>query len=185
MATMKEQVTLFNKVQIKAVDEAVSIAEELVSNHFKMSSAQWLRNRYDVRTTIDLADHERVSGPFAQVLGYEARKKEMPFGSSSFNFYRICLQDGAILGAVKEKPGFQLFPFLLYIVVHELVHIVRFTRFQQIYEASSTHGTAMEEERQVHGITLKILHGVRLQGVSTIVDYYRNWPTEAGFDKLI
>lgn len=181
---MKE-ITLFDQVQIKAVDEAVCLAEELVSNHFKMSSAQWFRSRYDVRTTINLSEHERVTGPFAQVVGYEARKKDMPFGSSSFNFYRICLQDGAILKAVEDKQGFQLFPFLLYIVVHELVHIVRFTKFQQIYEACSTHGTAMEEERRVHAITLKILDSVRLDGVLTILDYYREWPTEPGFDKLI
>ncbi len=181
---MKER-RMFDLSQITAVEDAVCLAEELVSNHFKMSSSQWFKSRYDVRTAINLADHERVSGPFAQVVGYEARKKDVPFGSSSFNFYRICLQDGAILKAVEEKEGFRLFPFALYVVVHELVHIVRFTKFQQIYEAATTHETAMAEERQVHGITLKILGPVRLEGLSVILDYYGERSVKPGFDKLV
>ncbi len=176
---------LFDRAQIKLVEDAVSLAEELVSNYFKMSSSQWLKSRYDVRTAANLADHERVSGPFAQVVGYEARKKDVPFGSSAFNFYRICLQDGAILGAVEEKEGFQLFPFVLYVVVHELVHIVRFTKFQQIYEAATTHDTAMEEEHKVHGLTLKILGPVRLEGLSVIREYYGERSVKPGFDKLV
>ncbi|ACN16146.1 hypothetical protein HRM2_30630 [Desulforapulum autotrophicum HRM2] len=181
---MKEY-QLFDQAQIKAVEEAVSIAEELVSNYFKMSSSQWFKSRYDVRTTINLADHERVVGPFAQVVGYEARKKDVPFGSSAFNFYRVCLQDGTILKAVEEKEGFQLFPFVLYVVVHELVHVVRFTKFQQIYEAATTHETAMEEERKVHALTLKILKPVRLAGLALILEYYGERSVKPGFDKLV
>jgi len=180
-----EQCLLFGKGELKEVDDAVCLAEELVSNYFKMSSAQWFKSRYDVRTAKNLADHERVAGPFAQVVGYVARKKDASLGSASYNFYRVCLQDGAILKAVEEKEGFRLFPFLLYIVVHELVHIVRFTKFQQIYEASSIHETAMEEERLVHALTLKILSNLTLDGVATVLNYYREWRAEPGFDKLV
>ncbi len=179
------QCLVFDEGQLKEVDDAVCLAEELVSNYFKMSSAQWLRSRYDVRTAKDLADHEQVAGPFAQVVGYEARKKNVSLGSSSFNFYKICLQDPAILSALEEKQRLLLFPFLLYVVVHELVHIVRFAKFQQIYEASSTHGAAMEEERLVHDLTWKILNRVRLDGVATVLDYYREWRAKPGFDKLV
>jgi hypothetical protein len=175
----------FDEGQLKEVDDAVCLAEELVSNYFKMSSAQWLRSRYDVRTAKDLAGHEQVTGPFAQVVGYEARKRNVSLGSSSFNFYKICLQDSAILSALEEKQRLLLFPFLLYVVVHELVHIVRFAKFQQIYEASSTHETAMEEERLVHDLTWKILSRVRLDGVATVLDYYREWRAKPGFDKLV
>lgn len=181
---MKES-RLFDQNQIKEVEEAVTLAEELVSNHFKMSSGQWFKSRYDVRTTRNLADHERVDGPFAQVVGYEARKKENPFGSSLFNFYRICLQDSAILEAVERREGFLLFPFVLYVAVHELIHIVRFTRFEQIYEAAATPGAMMEEERKVHGLTLKILEGVRIDGLAAILDYYGGRSVKSGFDKLV
>jgi hypothetical protein len=181
---MKES-RLFDEPQIKAVESAVSLAEELVSNHFKMSSSQWFKSRYDIRTAINLADHERVDGPFAQVVGYEARKKENPFGSSLFNFYRICLQDGAILDAVERREGFLLFPFVLYVAVHELIHIVRFTRFEQIYEASATPGAMVEEEDKVHELTLKILYGIRIDGLSAILDYYGGKSVKSGFDRLV
>ncbi|MBF0202127.1 MAG: hypothetical protein HQK66_12600, partial [Desulfamplus sp.] len=44
----------FNESQLKILYEAVGIAEELVSNHYKMSSAQWLRSRYDIKTLKEL-----------------------------------------------------------------------------------------------------------------------------------
>ncbi len=176
---------MFDEGQLKEVDDAVCLAEELVSNYFKMSSAQWLRSRYDVRTVKDLAEHEQVKGPFAQVVGYEARKKNVSLGSSAFNFYKICLQDPAILSALEEKPRLLFFPFLLYIVVHELVHIVRFAKFQQIYEAASIQGSVMEEERRVHDLGWKILNRVGLDGVATVLDYYREWRAKPGFDKLV
>lgn len=49
----------------KYVDKAVTISEELVSNFYKMSSSEWLRGKYEIKTAKDLSDHEFVSGPFA------------------------------------------------------------------------------------------------------------------------
>ena len=38
----------FSKDEIIIVNNVVSMAEELVSNHYKMSASEWLRPKYDV-----------------------------------------------------------------------------------------------------------------------------------------
>ena len=45
----------FSAHQLKIVNNTVSMAEELVSNYYKMSASQWLRPKYDVKTLVDLA----------------------------------------------------------------------------------------------------------------------------------
>ncbi|MBF0259901.1 MAG: hypothetical protein HQK62_13905 [Desulfamplus sp.] len=166
---------VFNPVQLQVLDNAVAIAEELVSNHYKMSSTQWLRNRYDIKTLKYLKAGEIVDGPFAQVLGYEARKKGGTLGSSVLNYYTICFQDSTILNKIAENKDLMIFPLLVYITIHELVHIVRFSKFQQIYSASSEAQCAMEEERKVHAITASILKGIAIKGMDEILLYYQEW----------
>ncbi len=66
----------FDHKELKAVNNAVAMAEEVVSNFYKMSEGQWLRRRYDVKTLVDLSRAEIVEGPFAQVIRYEGRLKD-------------------------------------------------------------------------------------------------------------
>ena len=172
-------VRFFNKEQLHHVHEAVSVSEDLVSDYYKMSSIQWLRSRYEVRTARDLDAHEVVEGPFAQVLGYRGAPKDTSLGSANFDFYRICIQDGAILHTVSQPANaLKLFPFLLYVIVHELVHIVRFARFQQIYSCACEADCAREEESMVHDITREILKGITASGLEQVFVYYRKWCRE-------
>mgnify|MGYP001816334176 CR=1 FL=1 len=43
----------FSPEQLDIVNNAVAMAEELVSNHYKMSASQWLGPRYDVKTLVE------------------------------------------------------------------------------------------------------------------------------------
>ncbi|MDX2509930.1 MAG: hypothetical protein QNK28_10325 [Desulfobacterales bacterium] len=164
----------FNREELIKVDEAVKVSEELINNYFKMSSGQWLKNRYDIKTAKDLAFHEVVDGPFAQVIKYEGRRKDVPLGSSSFSLYKVCLQDCAILLTV-EKRALLLEPFLLYILTHELAHIVRFSKFEQRYEDKNEADVTMEEERKVHQITYAVLKLVSVFGLKQVFEFYKDW----------
>jgi hypothetical protein len=62
---------------------------------------------------------------------------------------------------------------MLYILVHELIHIVRFSRFLHNFEASDIE--RMDEEARVHGITREILAPTRLPGLKDVYDYYSAW----------
>jgi hypothetical protein len=165
----------FNNQALEKVDKAVLLAEELVNNFFQLSSGQYLKNRYDIETAKGLVCHERVLGPFAQVIKYEGRKKEVSLGSSSFSLYKVCLQDPAILSVVEKNASLSLYPFLLYVLTHELVHVARFLRFEHRYENVGEADLTLAEERRVHDLTYSILQDVSVPGLSDVFYYYGEW----------
>lgn len=169
----KEGRTPFTPEQLPIVTQAVGIAEELVSNHYKMSASQWLRPKYDVKTLAELEPPEIVDGPFAQIIRYQGQPKAASLTSSAYDFYKICLQDHAVLSALRQHPDLHLLPFALYIITHELIHIVRFSRFLQGFDASADERLA--EEQRVHARTHDILIGLKLPGLSDVLDFYSDW----------
>ncbi|ACL01805.1 hypothetical protein [Desulfatibacillum aliphaticivorans] len=178
---MKESLTHFSKEQIFTVGDAAAMAEELVSNSYKMSASQWLWHRYDVKTLADLAPGEIVEGPFAQIVRYRGQKSETSLGSSSYDFYKICLMDHTILSALESDRDLRLFPFALYILCHELIHIVRFAKFLQSFHASQEE--KMAEENRVHQKTREVLNSVRVPGKEALFAFYKAW--EAPMDAAI
>jgi hypothetical protein len=170
-----EKVRHFNTQELLKVDEAIKVSEELINNYFKMSSGQWLKNRYDIKTAKDLDEHEFIDGPFAQVIKYEGRTKDAQLGSSAFSFYKVCLQDFAILTTISKTDGLFLEPFLLYILTHELVHVVRFLKFKQRYENKNEADVTLDEERRVHFLTHRILKSVPILNLSQVFEFYKDW----------
>jgi hypothetical protein len=164
---------MFNPEELSIVNNAIAVAEELVSNHFKMSTNQWLRLKYDVKTLASLTAGEIVAEPFAQIIRYEGKRKGKELGSAAYDFYKICLQDHSILKALAKAPGLTLFPFILYIITHELVHVVRFNTFLQHFDASPEERLA--EEARVHAITHLILNPIRSTDLSPVLTYFREW----------
>ena len=169
----KSDIPRFNPAQIKVVNQAVTMAEELVSNSFKMSANEWLRPRYDVKTVMELTTKEIVDEPFAQIVRYQGKRKGSDLGSESYDFYKICIQDHNILRAIKQYPNLSLMPFCLYIVAHELIHIIRFSKFLQNFEASKDE--KMAEEKRVHRITHDILAKVQLPDMDHVLEFYNQW----------
>jgi len=160
----------FNMDQIKIVNESVEIAEELLSNHYKMSASQWLHRRYDVKTLVDLDPDEIVHGPYAQIIRYKGQRKNTSLESSTYDFYKICLQDNSILATLEQLSEMKLFPFTLYIIVHELIHIVRFSKFLQNFDASPEE--KLTEEARVHEKTHEILKTIRFSGLTDVLKFY-------------
>jgi len=163
----------FKPEQLSIVTHAVGMAEELVSNHYKVTTSEWLRPKYDVKTLAELEPCEIIDGPFAQIIRYHGRPKESTLSSANYDFYKICLQDHAILAALKIHPTLRLLPFALYIITHELIHIVRFSRFLQGFDASPEE--RWTEEKRVHQKTHAILHGVKLNDIAAVLEFYADW----------
>jgi len=170
-----QKLPTFTQEQILTVGDATAMAEELVSNAYKMSASQWLRNRYGVETLAGLTENEIVEGPFAQIIRYKVKRTESSLESASYDFYKICLQDHSILKTLKPRPELRLFPFALYVLCHELIHIVRFAKFLQAYEASPEE--RMQEENRVHQKTRELLNTVRVPGMEKLFDFYKAWHT--------
>jgi hypothetical protein len=163
----------FNSDQLQAVNQSVTLAEELVSNFFKMSPNEWLRPRYDVKTAVELNPSEIIDEPFAQVIRYQGKPKGSTLGSESYDFYKICIQDHNILKALKDNPKLSLAAFCLYIVAHELIHIVRFSKFLQNFDANPDE--KMAEEKRVHTLTHDIISDVQLPDMKHVLAFYKRW----------
>jgi len=169
---MENQI-LFSPEQVRTINKAVDMAEELVSNHYKMSENQWLHPKYDIQTQVNLSSGEIVSGPFAQIIRYKGIRENTSLESSTYDYYKICLQDHAILSAIRKSPEIKLFPFLVYIVTHELIHIVRFSRFIQLFHASPDE--KMAEESRVHHLTHDILKAKNIDNLSEVMTFFKKW----------
>ena len=163
----------FNPSQIETVNHAAAMAEELVSNHYKMSASQWLHRRYDIKTLVDLSANEIVDGPFAQIIRYDGHFRDRALGSAAYDLYKICLQDHAVKASLEQNPDLQLFPFVLYIVTHELIHVVRFSKFIQYFDAAPEE--RMDEEKRVHAKTHEILKTVNVPGMGPVLEFYSEW----------
>lgn len=162
----------FSKSEMLIVNTSVEMAEEVVSEYYKMSSGQWLRNRYDVKTLFDLRSEEIVHGPLAQIVRYGGTRKDSSLGSGTFDFYKICLQDHAILRELKKRPELNLPALILYIVTHELIHVVRFGKFIQFFDAPVKDKAS--EELIVHSRTCEILKNYNIKGLEDVFKLYGN-----------
>jgi len=106
------------------------------------------------------------------VAKYRGKPHNRALPSASFDFYRVCLQDHNILKALQSREDLALFPLLVYIVTHELVHIVRFSQFLALFEASEEQ--KRQEEKRVHRLTQKILEPFKYLDMPPVLRYYEH-----------
>jgi hypothetical protein len=147
-------------------------AEELTGDYFQLSAFGPRRYLYDVATAPQLSAAEVAVDAFAQLCRYVATVPSPGDRGRPGRYYRICLQDANILGAVRRSGSrFDLDTLLCYILTHELIHIVRFERFQHPF-LTDPEGREAEELR-VHALTYDILSSLEDRGMIALLDYYR------------
>jgi hypothetical protein len=169
----------FREQHREPLREALVVAEEMTSDFFKLTSRQWLTARYDISTLAHLRVEEVSPHALALVAKYDGCPPGRVLRSASFDFYRVCLQDHNILKALAFRKDLKLFPLLCYILTHELVHIVRFSRFEALFDASPQEMDA--EEARVHRLTWKILAPLSILDLGPVIRYYENqW--QGGFE---
>ena len=167
----------FHQDHKELLKEAAVIAEEVTSDFFKLSPCHWRRARYDILTLEALRAEEICSHALALVAKYDGCHKDRLLRSAAFDFYRVCLQDHNILKTLEQVDDLSLFPLLLYIVTHELVHIIRFSQFLALFEAPEEQ--KQEEEQRVHRLTQKILAPLKFRDLPPVIRYY-NERTQGG-----
>ena len=161
---------LFNEAQIEELNHAVEVAEDLTANHYKISASEWRRMRYDIKTVADIHPDEITREAFAQVIKFSRSAEQMTRLDRGYDYYLICLQDHKILQAVEREPQLDLMSLLIYIVTHELVHVVRFFKFKSMFE-TPPHARE-KEESVVHAVTYEILKSHKRTALQYILDSY-------------
>jgi hypothetical protein len=149
-----EQGTLrFSTPQRGLVLRALSEAEERTTRYYCIPPFRWERLCFDLLTR---ADHgwEPIPDPMLARVRCLQRITQ----NRAFDFYRIELNDRSILeAAAREKLMKNLYPFFVYILTHEMVHMVRLS---SILDGPDSAVPSNEtEEQRVQRISRRILGG--------------------------
>ncbi len=161
----------FDKKQRFWVGEALERAEELAEGFFRVDLKDYGRFPFDLQTLAHLSGPEKTRQALAQVCKYEYGKKEFSRRAAKKSFYRICLQDDKILELASEENTALLKPLLLYVVAHELIHVIRFSMDPVKFHLSP--GERHAEEKNVHRITYDLLRPIQDSKTEALLERYR------------
>lgn len=162
----------FNRENMLTAGDALHIAEDTIGNYFKLSSAQWKKHPFSVKTLADLREGEIVPEAFARLEKRILGERSLQDRVNGKDHYFICLQDHEILKALGRDRELCLLPLLVYVFTHELVHIVRFCTFLQRFEVQGNEKE--KEEKIVHTATYKILRRIRMPDLDYVLDAYED-----------
>ncbi len=163
----------FNTVERSRVTETFTCAERLTGKFFDIAPEEWRARRYDVRTLVQLENHEVHETAFAHLCKYSAPQEHDRDPERGLHFYRVCLQDNRILDAIERGSSFiKLIPLMLYIATHELVHILRFERGESDFDVPVEE--RKKEEGRVDAITRSILSPRAGRELNLVLDCFSN-----------
>ena len=163
----------FDKKQRFWVGEALEIAETLAEDFFRVDLGDSVRFPYDLGTLANLRGLEKTRRALAQVCKYEYQKRDLRLAHGGAEFYRICLQDDQILNAVRTESLSLLKPLVLYVVTHELIHVIRFSLDPKRFYLNPQEKKV--EERDVHRSTYELLRPFKDPQVELLLERYRPW----------
>lgn len=169
----------FDEGEIQTLGHAIEIAEDLVSNHYKISTSEWKRYRYDIQSLSGLTNEEITDRAFAQIRRYLRCPDQKLTGGNPADFFKICLQDHMIRQATVRDAQIGLLPLAVYIVIHELIHVIRFAKFIQRFETSPAEQEA--EEIRVHDLTFMLLRNCRITGIQEVLAAFKDCRTMETF----
>jgi hypothetical protein len=148
---------LFTTSDLATVGRAAVLAEKLTRDYFQLPEREWERNPYSVFTCREVHEDLRRDDVFAHLVSLAASPAR-DSGRSRTDRFGIVLEDPNILRALFRRYLHDLWTLLLFILTHELVHIIRFRRSEADFFASEQ--DCRNEEAVVEELTRRILTGV-------------------------
>ena len=146
----------FSAPQRTLVFRALDEAEDRTAGYYCIPPFRWEQLRYDLLTQVDHGWEPLPDPTLARVRCLQRVHNRQPF-----DFYRIELNDRSILAAARRENLIRnLYPFLVYILTHEMVHMVRLSSILDTHTETLSLPDESEEER-VHHISRRILTGSR------------------------
>jgi len=167
----------FTSSDISTISRAAQLAEVLTQRYFDLAEDEWKRYPYRIFTLGEVDKTLRQSDIFAHLVRYERRvpsRRDQGYDES----FGIVLQDPNILSALLRSAGHDLWTLGLFILTHELSHIIRFRKFDVDLFPSVEERD--KEEELVHRITREILAGVtNTDGLLALYEPFGNRVYEA------
>lgn len=157
-------------------------AEERTSRYYCIPPYRWQQLKYDLVTR---QDREWEPLPDETLARVQQLHDVRPRRDSVYDFYRIQLNDPGIISAARrEKLGPDYYPFLLYILTHEMVHLVRLSTI--LSHAEDFSSSMEEEESRVQRVAYRILSKTPDKGMPPVLSKFCPGDTPAArcFDYL-
>jgi hypothetical protein len=144
----------FSAPQRNMVFRALDEAEDRTAGYYCIPRFRWEKLRYDLLTQEDHGWEPLPEPMLARVRCLQRLHDRRPF-----DFYRIELNDRSILAAAERENMLRnLYPFLVYILTHEMVHMVRLSSILE-HMPESIEPLNESEENRVQSISRRILTG--------------------------
>jgi len=160
---------LFDPGQLQEMQRVLALAEELCGDFYHLSAFDVRSAPYDVLTARELIA-EGIEPPplptqLAEVRRLDLTREERSARDRRRTHYRVCLWDPHLLAVFDrgERPG----AVLLFVLVHELVHVVRFAKQLALFESGQL--ARANEEAAVHETTERILTRAREPGLNELL----------------
>lgn len=151
---MIPEILQFSAHQRSLLLQALDEAEYRTTEYYCIPPFRWEQLRYDLLTQGDHGWEPLPDPMLARVRCLQSVDTRKPF-----DFYRIELNDRSILSAAeRENLTGSLYPFFVYILTHEMVHVVRLSSILESGPDTPNPSDESEENR-VHGISRSILTG--------------------------
>jgi hypothetical protein len=157
---------LFTADDLEVLARAIPLAEELVGDHFRVTSFGPHQRLYEVVTLASSGPECRAPHALARLCRFDRQERPIDAAPRVSRFYRICIQDDAVLTRARDE--LDLRAILLYVLTHELIHIVRFESFEVGYDAAIKARVA--EEGVVDRLTREVLSTLRDRTVDAVVE---------------
>jgi hypothetical protein len=150
----------FSNPQRNLIFQALREVEDRIAGYYCIPPFRWEQLRYDLLTQAD-----RGWEPFPESMLARVRCFQRMHARKPFDFYRIELHDRGILAAAeRERWIHNPYPFFVYILTHEMVHMVRLSSILDNLSGPEIPFEESEESR-VQEISRKILAGSSSQSV--------------------
>ncbi len=158
----------FTRSDLAILGKAASVAELLTKKYFDLTEDDWKRNPYAVFTRKHVTRNLYEDAVFASVIRFGGRP-DRGKNEPRVENYGIVLQDPNILLALLRSSEHDLWSLGLFVLTHELIHIVRFRKFGADFFACADDRD--KEEKLVHGITHELLSG--MNHMAPMLDHYQ------------
>jgi hypothetical protein len=162
----------FTSRQLSQIHDCLTEAESRLINFYRFAPREWFNYSYDLLTVRDLPQAHPLPGDevLAEVVrGPSPPKAQHIFPCGAPALYRILLFDRHILHSMRHLPAVPFQRFILYILTHELIHIVRFTHSIDFHLPAAEKS---REENKVHDLTCQVLEPLGDPTVQRIARLY-------------
>jgi len=152
----------FNPTEKQIIYSALEESAAYLSDFYCFAPREWFNHCYDLKTELEVKLNRCNSSAFAEVVQYTPSLKDSsPFPKER---YHICLFDRKILKTLWRYPDLEFYPFMIYILTHELIHIARFCQDFHPFECDEE--SLQREEQRVNRLTQQVLDAKKSKNLS-------------------